>query len=103
MQIEVHAPPGIRRRSYADFLQRIRDENGGCLSLSCGSFHQGQAECYHQRREELQAPGADHDSGGADRGAHRSAFEAVMQSLTPLCTFLRPNIRIAAHHMGISC
>jgi hypothetical protein len=33
MQIEVHAPPTILRRSYSDFLTRIRDENGGWVSV----------------------------------------------------------------------
>jgi hypothetical protein len=33
MQIEVHAPPGILRRSYADFLTRIREENGAWVSV----------------------------------------------------------------------
>jgi hypothetical protein len=33
MQIEVHPPPGILRRSYADFLTRIREENGGWVSV----------------------------------------------------------------------
>jgi hypothetical protein len=33
MQIEVHAPPGILRRSYADFLARIREENGEWVSV----------------------------------------------------------------------
>jgi hypothetical protein len=33
MQIEVHAPPGSLRRSYADFLKRIREENGGWVSV----------------------------------------------------------------------
>jgi hypothetical protein len=33
MQIEVHAPPGILRRSYVDFLARIREEDGRWVSV----------------------------------------------------------------------
>jgi hypothetical protein len=33
MQIEVHAPPGILRRSYADFLTRIGEEAGRWVSV----------------------------------------------------------------------
>jgi hypothetical protein len=33
MQIEVHAPPGVLRRSYADFLARIREENREWVSV----------------------------------------------------------------------
>ena len=33
MQIEVHAPPAILRRSYAEFLSRIREEAGGWVSV----------------------------------------------------------------------
>jgi hypothetical protein len=33
MQIEVHAPPGILRRSYAEFLTRIRAEEGKWVSI----------------------------------------------------------------------
>jgi hypothetical protein len=33
MQIEVHEPPTILRRSYSDFLTRIRDENGKWVSV----------------------------------------------------------------------
>jgi DNA-directed RNA polymerase alpha subunit len=33
MQIEVHAPPETLRRSYTDFLNRIREEAGGWVSV----------------------------------------------------------------------
>jgi hypothetical protein len=33
MQIEVRAPPTILRRSYADFMARIREEDGRWVSV----------------------------------------------------------------------
>jgi hypothetical protein len=36
MQIEVHAPPRTLRRSYADFLTRIHEENGAWVSVPVG-------------------------------------------------------------------
>jgi hypothetical protein len=34
MKIEVHAPPAILRRSYTEFLSRIREEAGGWVSVA---------------------------------------------------------------------
>jgi hypothetical protein len=33
MQIEVHAPPGALRRSYLEFLERVRVEGGNWVSV----------------------------------------------------------------------